>query len=140
MDQKTAPYGALVLRVLLGLLFLAHASLKLFVFTPQGTEKFFASLGLPGWFGLFIMGLEAIAGIMLVSGVYARIIALIMIPDLLGAIYLVHWQNGFFFDNTNGGWEYPFVWAVALFVLALLGDGAWALKRTPSMGAFSVSE
>ena len=137
MDQKTAPYGALMLRVLLGVLFIAHASLKFFVFTPQGTEKFFASLGLPGWFGLFIMGLEAVAGMMLIGGVYARIVALIMIPDLLCAIYLVHWQNGFFFDNTNGGWEYPFVWAVALLVLALLGDGALALKRTPAHWSIS---
>lgn len=133
MDENTAPYGALLLRVALGGLFIAHASLKYFVFTPQGTEKFFAGLGLPGWFGLVIMCLEALAGVMLILGVYARIVALVMIPDLLGAIYLVHWQNGFFFDNTNGGWEYPFVWAVALLVLSFLGEGAWALRPTSKL-------
>ncbi len=131
VSQKTAPYGVLMLRVLLGGLFLAHAALKYFVFTPQGTEKFFVSLGLPGEFGLVIMALEAVAGCMLILGLYARLTALVMIPDLLGAIVLVHWQNGFFFDNPNGGWEYPLVWAVSLLVLALLGDGALAMKRTP---------
>lgn len=128
MDSKTAPYGALLLRLLLGGLFLAHASLKYFIFTPGGTEKFFASLGLPGWFGLFIMGLEAAAGVFLILGVYTRVVALALIPDLIGAIMLVHFQNGFFFDNANGGWEYPFVWAVMLLVLALLGDGKFALR------------
>ena len=47
IDSRTAPYAALVLRVTLGALFLAHAGLKLFVFTPAGTAKFFGSLGFP---------------------------------------------------------------------------------------------
>lgn len=49
LDTRTAPYAALVLRLTLGLLFLAHAGLKIFVFTPSGTAGFFSSLGLPGW-------------------------------------------------------------------------------------------
>ena len=49
-DSRTAPYASLLLRLALGILFLAHFSLKFFVFTPAGTAKFFASLGLPaGW-------------------------------------------------------------------------------------------
>jgi putative oxidoreductase len=47
-DLRTAPYAAFVLRLALGILFLAHAGLKIFVFTPSGTAGFFGSLGLPG--------------------------------------------------------------------------------------------
>ncbi len=47
IDPVTAPYAALVLRVCLGILFLAHVSLKIFVFKPAGTAGYFASLGLP---------------------------------------------------------------------------------------------
>ena len=47
IDLRTAPYAILVLRVALGILFLAHAGLKIFVFTPAGTAQFFGSLGLP---------------------------------------------------------------------------------------------
>ena len=47
IDSRTAPYAALLLRVTLGALFLAHAALKLFVFTPAGTAGFFSSVGLP---------------------------------------------------------------------------------------------
>ena len=48
IDSRTAPYAALLLRLSLGALFLAHAGLKFFVFTPAGTAKFFGSVGLPG--------------------------------------------------------------------------------------------
>ena len=128
IDSRTAPYAALLLRVSLGALFLAHAGLKLFVFTPSGTERFFASLGVPGWVGLVVIAAEIIAGIALIVGFYARVVALAMIPDLLGAIILVHIHNGFFFTAKGGGYEYPLFWAIALAVLALAGDGAWAVR------------
>jgi putative oxidoreductase len=129
-DAKTAPYAALLLRLSLGLLFLAHAGLKYFVFTPAGTEKFFASLGLPGWVGVLIMAVEALGGIALILGFHARIVAILLVPDLLGAIVLVHIHAGFFFTALGGGWEYPAFWAVALIALALIGDGAYALRPT----------
>ncbi len=130
IDTKTAPYAVLLLRVSLGGLLLAHAGLKFFVFTPAGTEKFFASLGLPGWFGLVVIAGETICGLALILGVYARIAAVLMALDLLGAVFMVHIHNGFFFTDTGGGWEYPGFWAVALIVLALLGEGAYALRPT----------
>lgn len=127
-DPRTAPYAALLLRMSLGGLFLAHAGLKLFVFTPAGTAHFFASLGLPGWVGLVVIAAESAAGLALILGFHARMVALAMVPDLLGAIVLVHAKNGFFFTARGGGYEYPAFWAVALVVLALLGDGAFALR------------
>lgn len=131
IDLRTARYGALLLRVALGVLFLAHAGLKYFVFTPAGTEKFFASLGLPPWFGLLIMTAEFLAGIALVLGVWPRLVALLIAPDLIGAIALVHIHNGFFFNAPGGGWEYPAFWTIGLIALALIGDGAYALMPTP---------
>lgn len=131
IDQRTAPYAALLLRVSLGALFLVHAGLKLFVFTPAGTAHFFASLGLPPAMGYFTIAWEICGGVALLFGLWARIAALCMIPDLLGAIALVHAHAGFFFDDTGGGWEYPGLWAIALLVLALIGDGKWAMAPTP---------
>jgi len=134
IDPRSAPYAGLLLRVALGVLFLAHAALKLFVFTPAGTEKFFVSLGLPGWFGIFIMIAEFGAGAALILGIWPRLFALLMAPDLIGAIVLVHIHAGFFFTAPGGGWEYPAFWTVALITLALLGDGAYALAPTPAIG------
>jgi putative oxidoreductase len=131
IDTRTAPYAALILRITLGLLFLAHAGLKIFVFTPAGTAGFFASLGLPGWFAYVTILWELAGAIALILGIWPRLAAVAVIPVLLGAIFTVHGAAGFFFNNPNGGWEFPAFWIVGLVVLALMGDGAKALIPTP---------
>ena len=129
-DSRTAPYASLLLRLALGILFLAHFSLKFFVFTPAGTAKFFASLGLPGGLAYLTMAVELVGAIALILGIYSRIVAIV----LLGAIFTVHGPAGFFFTNPNGGWEFPAFWIVGLLALALTGDGKYALKPTPFKG------
>jgi putative oxidoreductase len=131
IEVRTAPYGALILRVTLGVLFLIHAGLKIFVFTPAGTAQFFGSLGLPAAFAYFVIVWEVVAGLMLVLGIWTSLAALVLIPDLLGAIFMVHGHAGFFFNNPKGGWEYPAFWSIALLVQALIGDGAYALRPFP---------
>ena len=126
--SPTAPYAALVLRLLAGVFFLIHAAVKFFVFTPAGTEHFFASLGLPGWFGLVIIAVETLGAVALILGVFVRQAALILAADLAGAIVLVHIHRGFLFTDPGGGYEYPLFWAVTLIALALLGEGAMALR------------
>jgi putative oxidoreductase len=130
IDFRTAPYAALFLRVTLGVLFLAHAGLKIFVFTPAGTAGFFGSIGLPPALAYLVMTAEVLGGIALIFGLWTRVVAVALTPILLGAIFTVHGAAGFFFNNANGGWEYPAFWTVALFVQALLGDGAYALRST----------
>ncbi len=128
IDTRTAPCAALLLRVSLGALFLAHAGLKLFVFTPAGTAAFFGSVGLPPNLAYVTIAAEVLGGIGLILGVWTRAVAIVLTPILLGAIFTVHGGAGFFFDNAHGGWEYPAFWIVALIVQALLGDGIYALR------------
>lgn len=128
IDTRTAPYAALLLRLALGILFLAHAGLKIFVFTPAGTAGFFGSLGLPGWLAYVTIAWELVGAVALILGLWPRLVALALIPILLGAIATVHGPAGFFFTNPKGGWEFLALWIVALLGLALLGDGAHALK------------
>ena len=127
IDTRTAPYGVLLLRVVLGLFFLVHAWAKFFIFTPAGTAAFFGSIGLPPALAYLVMAVETLGGIALILGIWTRPVAIILAIDLLGAIIFVHASAGFFFTNPNGGWEYPAMWALVLVVQALLGDGAWAL-------------
>jgi len=128
IDTRTAPYAALVLRLTLGGLFLTHAALKIFVFTPSGTAAFFGKIGLPPALAYVTMAVEILGGVALILGVWTRLAAILLIPILLGTIVSVHGAAGFFFNNPNGGWEYPAFWAVTLLVQALLGDGAYALR------------
>lgn len=131
LDTRTAPYAALLLRLALGILFLAHAGLKIFVFTPAGTAQFFGSLGLPPALGYVTIAWELIGAVALILGVWPRLAALALIPILAGAIATVHGPAGFFFTNPNGGWEYIALWIVGLLTLALTGDGAFAIRPTP---------
>src|SRR5689334_20156151 len=127
IDRNTAPYAALVLRVSLGVMFLAHSLyLKLVVFTLPGTVKFFESLGLPAFTTHLTIAAEAIGGLMLVVGFKTRFAASALVPVLLGATW-VHWKNGWLFTNAGGGWEYPLFLAAATVVQALLGDGAYSV-------------
>lgn len=127
--MANADLAATVLRVSMGIMFLVHGGLKLFVFTPAGTAGYFASLGLPGPLAYPVIAAELIGGIALILGVYSRWVSLALVPILLGSIYAPHGAAGFIFSNEGGGWEFPAFWAVALIVQALLGDGAFALKR-----------
>lgn len=128
IDNKTAPYAALVLRVALGVMFLAHSLyLKVFVFTVAGTVGFFESLGLPALFAYLTLFAEIAGGLALILGFQTRLVALALLPVLIGATW-VHAGNGWVFSNQGGGWEYPVFLIVACVVQALLGSGAYAVK------------
>lgn len=127
-EPDRAELGAALLRVTLGGLFLVHAAMKVFVFTPAGTAKFFMSLGLPGPLAYLTIALEIVGGLALIAGIGIRILPLILAAELVGTIVTVHGHAGFFFNNPNGGWEYPAFWAVVLVVQSLIGPGAYALR------------
>lgn len=135
LDNQTAPYAALLLRLSVGAMFLAHAGLKIFVFTPAGTAGFFGSIGLPGWLAYVVILWELAGAVALILGLWPRAAALAMIPLLLGTIYSVHGAVGYFFNNANGGWEFPAFWIVGLVALALVGDGPYAMRPTPRPSA-----
>lgn len=134
IDTRTAPYGIFGLRLVLGLLFLAHVGLKVFVFTPAGTAQFFGSLGLPPALAYVTIVWELVAAVALIVGVWPRLAALAGTVTLFGAIFAVHGHAGFFFNNPNGGWEYLALWIVALLVVTASGDGAYTLAATPVPG------
>ncbi|AOJ01246.1 MULTISPECIES: DoxX family protein [Burkholderia] len=118
--------GAALLRVALGVLYLAHVAQKVFVFTLPGTAQFFASIGLPGWLAYVTTVVEIVGGLALLTGVQVRLASLVLLPFMLGAT-MTHVPNGWSFAAPHGGWEYPAFWAVTLVVQALLGAGAFAL-------------
>lgn len=131
MIKSSAPYAVLLLRVSLGIMFLAHVALKVFVFTIPGFVAYFGSLGLPAILAYAVIAVELFGGIALILGIYAPWVALPLAIEMLGTIVAVHGANGWLFTNKGGGWEYPAFWVVGLVALYLLGDGAMALK--PSM-------
>lgn len=125
---NTSAYGAALLRVSLGLMYLAHSILlKLMTFGLPGTAKFFESVGLPGPLAYLTFAAEAVGGVLLVLGIQTRSVVLALVPFLAGAILFVHLPSGWVFTAAGGGWEYPAFLLVASVAQALLGDGAFAL-------------
>ena len=128
IDQRTAPYAALLLRVSLGVMFIAHGLLlKVLTYSVPGTVGYFESLGYPGFFAYLVILGEIGGGLALILGVWTRAVSLLLLPIMIGAT-LQHVGAGWLFSNAGGGWEFPVFWTVALVVQALLGNGAWALR------------
>jgi putative oxidoreductase len=127
IDNRTAPYAALLLRVALGTMFIAHACLKYYVFTLPGTAQFFQSLGLPPVLAYLTFWAELAGGAAILAGLFSRWVSAALLPVLLGAAW-AHAGNGWVFTAPNGGWEYPLFLAFAAATHSLLGDGRFALS------------
>lgn len=117
-----------MLQLTLGVMYLAHGVLKLVVFTLPGAAHFFGSVGLPGRFVNVVTFAELGGGLLLVTGLGSRWVALALIPDLQGAILWTRGAHGWLFTNVGGGWEYPAVLIALSVAVALLRDGAYALS------------
>jgi putative oxidoreductase len=136
IDMEKAPYGALLLRVASGVLFVMHGVyLKVAVFGMAGTGKFFGSMGLPEWFAWVVMLYETIGGVALILGIYTRWVALFLGVHLLFAAYLGHANNGWQFTAKGGGWEFPVFWAIVCFAIALMGAGAQSLQPSERLAS-----
>lgn len=136
--SSSTPLGIAVLRISLGAMWIAHALLKLLVFTLPGTVQYFASIGFPGFLAYPVFAAELLGGIALLLGVYARQASLALVPVMAVAAW-VHVPNGWVHTSAGGGWEYPVFLMAASIALWLLGDGAAAIKRSgwlvPRLGA-----
>ncbi len=122
-------YGVALLRVSLGIMWVAHASLKWFVFTLPGTAKFFESVGVPGFLAYPVFAAELLGGLALVFGIYARQASLALVPIMAVAAW-VHLPNGWAHTSPGGGWEYPVFLIVVSMAVWLLDDGAFVIRRT----------
>jgi len=133
--QQQTELAAFLLRVALGIMYLAHSiALKLMTFGLAGTAGFFVGIGLPGWLAYVTFAAEVVGGVLLILGVQTRWVVVALSPALFGAIIWVHASNGWVFTAPNGGWEYPAFLIVASVVQFLLGDGAYSLAPAKPIG------
>src|SRR3954463_16200403 len=122
----------LLLRLALAAVLLYHGVPKLMNFGATVTA--FQGMGLPApslTAGFAVLS-EVIGGLLILLGVAVDLAGILVIIDMLGAIFLVHLANGF--DFTKGGWEHPFTVLVMALVLVLAGSGWHAVGRTGVAG------
>lgn len=136
-------FGATVLRIVLGVVYVMHAYLSLFVFTPAGVASLIKdTMGAPApmlmaWLLILIHG---VGGAMLVLGLWTRWAAAANAAIMLGALVKIHFHQGFFMKAIIvdaaagkaqvGGYEYVLVLLGATVAQVLLGSGALALTRS----------
>lgn len=135
--------GLLVLRLVVGLLFVGHGAQKLFGSFGghgiAGTGGFFASLGLrPGRPMAIAAGLsELVGGLLLALGLVTPLAALLIISTMVTAVATVHISKGPWV--TEGGYEYNLVLATVAFAVAAIGPGAWSLDAVLDLDVAGVT-
>jgi putative oxidoreductase len=121
----------LVLRLVVGLLFVGHGAQKLFGVLGggglEGTAGMFDNIGLrPGWLHARAAGTaEFLGGALLALGLFTPFAAAVLIAVMTTAVITVHAPNGIW--NTNQGYEFNLVLVAAVFTLAGVGAGNWSL-------------
>ena len=123
--------GLVVLRVITGITFMMHGYQKLFTYGFAGVQGSFTKMGapLPMVTGPLISIIEFFGGIALVVGLLTRLAALGLVFDMLGAMVLVHFANGFF---APSGYEFVLVLFAASLTLFIAGPGAFSVDESIS--------
>ena len=128
-DRPTVDLSLLIVRLIVGIIFVAHGSQKLFVAGLAGMVEMMGPLGIPVTIGEFFGGLGLIAGFL------CRFSAGSLIVIMIGAIATVHGKNGFFLGRAptdqigNAGFEYNLALIGLLFPILLAGPGTFAIGR-----------
>ncbi len=126
--------GLLMLRVSLGLVFLAHGYLKVFGHGIKHSMEVFEAHTvwhinmIPGWFSPPAAFIEWVGGILLILGIKTRLITPFLAAVAFGA-GAVHFENGWnYTSKPDGGWEYGIFLSICCAVVYLVGPGKYTLK------------
>jgi putative oxidoreductase len=133
-NRPEAGFGPVLLRVLLGALFIAHLYWK-FAVLPGGLPAWWSGLeknGYPAFVPAYVLSAELTGALLLIPGVMTRYAALYAMPMMAGAAQFWLARKGFYF--TGAGAELPLVWLALLGLQVVLGDGRFALVASPIPG------
>ena len=128
--DRVQPLALLVLRVVLGAIMIGHGYGKVFG-GFSNVVHMVGNLGLPGWLAFPLAATEFLGGILVIAGLFTRIVSLAMLIDMSTAIWKIHWKNGFM---GHGGYEFPLAAAAIAFALIFFGAGPIAFDSIRSGG------
>jgi putative oxidoreductase len=123
--DRLQPLALLALRLVLGIIMIAHGYPKMFGGFPR-MEQMCSDLGFPSWFAYLLVGTEVAGGVLVIAGCFTRFFSLAMLIDMIVAIWKIHWKNGL---RGEGGYEFPLSLAVIAFALIFFGAGPFALDQ-----------
>lgn len=138
-SSRSARYAPLLLRLVLGSLFIAHLYWKFAIF-PGGLPRWWDNLSTGyAWFvPWYVLSAELAGALLIIPGIYACWASLYALPMMLGAAQFWATRKGFYF--TAGGAELPLVWSMLLVLQVMLGDGPYRLRASWGSGAVRSAE
>ena len=121
-----------LLRVVLGIIFLYHGYVKLFV--PggfKGTVAFFTSLAIPApvYAAFLVSAVEFVGGILLVLGFFTRLVSIALIIEMAVAFFKVHLKQGFFITQSTYGYEFVVLLVASLLLILASGSGKLSVGK-----------
>ena len=125
--STTREIAFLIARILLGVILIAHGWDKFAITGLEGVTGFFDSLGIPaaGIAAIAAAVVELLGGILIILGVFTRIVAALVAIDMLFAALFAHVSSGIFV--TNNGWELTGAIGAGALLLIAVGAGAWSI-------------
>ena len=136
VDQHTRhAWGTALLRIWLGILFVMHGYLGAVVLGPEAIAGYTTRMGFPASAGValgwYLIAAHLVGGALLVIGLWTRAAALVNVPVIASAVFLLHLQQGFFM-SAAGGSEFTLTVLVATLAVMLLGPGALSVDHAIS--------
>ena len=137
-----AAWGALVLRVVLGVILVMHGYAAFSLIGPRGAAGYVVRMGFPASLGVplawYLILVHAVGGALIIVGLWTRIAALLNIPIMLGATFLIHWSQGFLLRGVivdaaagraaTAGYEFALLVLGCCVAVALMGPGPFAIE------------
>lgn len=125
-SKRQINLGIMILRVIIGAVFVMHGGQKLFIYGFDGVAGAFGQMGIPmpQILGPFVAFVEFFGGLALIFGLLNRLAALGIASTMIVAILQVHLKNGFFAPK---GFELPLSLLASTIALAVTGAGDWSL-------------
>jgi len=120
--------GSFIIRVVLGIIFFMHG-LDKFKGGVENTAGWFESIGLPVFLAYGVAVVELVGGIMLVLGLFSRIVSILFAIVMIGAIVKVKLAIGFFGNGQMAGYEMDLAFLAMAIMIAITGSKAFALDQ-----------
>ncbi|MCL9659258.1 DoxX family protein [Paenibacillus hunanensis] len=117
-----------IMRVVLGILFLAHGISK-FQMGMDGVAGWFQSVGIPGFLAYVVSPIELVGGILLIIGLFTRYVSILLIIVLLGAVFTVKLSAGLMGNGQMAGYELDLSFMLVALYLAVSNNTGFSLDQ-----------
>ena len=131
-------WTGLILRVTLGAVMFPHGAQKLLGWFggpgfSQTMTVFTGNMHIPMFLVLLVIAAESFGAVGLILGFFSRVAAFGIMCDMVGAIAIVHWKNGFFMNwagkQAGEGFEYHLLAIAISLAILFKGAGHWSVDR-----------